>query len=70
MPGDRDRVVVALCAPSGHAEFAVSVRSLRELLHRTYALVPEGAESAHLDLDAGLSELLNPGSGINNEGNW
>ena len=51
-------VCLALSSPSGRALFEVPLASLVEFLTRTYAAVPTGAESDHVDLDAELALLL------------
>jgi hypothetical protein len=42
----------------GCARFEASAAGIEAFLTRTYALVPDGAEPAFLDLDAELAELL------------
>jgi hypothetical protein len=54
----RPVVCLALSSPSGRALFEVPLGSLVEFLTRTYAAVPTGSESAHVDLDAELALLL------------
>ena len=51
-------VCLALSSPSGSALFEVPVPELVEFLTMTYAAVPTGAESDHVDVDAELAELL------------
>jgi hypothetical protein len=48
----------ALCSPSGRAVLEASADSIRSFLDRTYALVPVGTESAFVDVDGELSQLL------------
>lgn len=54
----RPVVCLALSSPSGRALFEVPLGALVEFLTRTYAAVPTGAESDHIDLDAELALLL------------
>lgn len=49
---------LALSSPDGHALFEVPRDSLEDFIARTYAQVPLGTESGHLDLDATLANLL------------
>ena len=51
-------VCLALSSPSGRATFEVPLAELVEFLTATYAAVPYGAESQHVDLDAELALLL------------
>jgi hypothetical protein len=51
-------VCLALCSPSGRALFEMPLTELVEFLSATYAAVPTGSESAHVDLDAELALLL------------
>ena len=51
-------VCLSLSSPSGKALFEVPVPELVEFLTMTYAAVPTGAESDHVDVDAELAELL------------
>jgi hypothetical protein len=51
-------VCLALSSPSGNALFEVPVPELVEFLTMTYAAVPTGSESEHVDVDAELAELL------------
>jgi hypothetical protein len=51
-------VCLALSSPSGSALFEVPVPELVEFLTMTYAAVPTGSESDHVDVDAELAELL------------
>jgi hypothetical protein len=54
----RPVVCLALSSPSGRALFEVPLGALVEFLTRTYAAVPTGSESNHVDLDAELALLL------------
>jgi hypothetical protein len=49
---------IALSSPFGQAQFEASAEEVRAFLEQTYLLVPTGQESAHIDLDAELTELL------------
>jgi hypothetical protein len=51
-------VCLSLSSPSGKALFEVPVPELVEFLTMTYAAVPTGAESDHVDVDAELALLL------------
>ena len=51
-------VCLALSSPSGNALFEVPVPELVEFLTMTYAAVPTGSESDHVDVEAELAELL------------
>ncbi|MCW2615121.1 MAG: sporulation and cell division protein SsgA [Frankiales bacterium] len=51
-------VCLSLSSPSGRALFEVPLRALVDFLSRTYATVPTGCESDHVDLDAELALLL------------
>jgi hypothetical protein len=51
-------VCLALSSPSGKALFEIPVSELVEFLTMTYAAVPTGAESDHVDVDAELAVLL------------
>jgi hypothetical protein len=51
-------VCLSLSSPSGKALFEVPVAELVDFLGQTYAAVPTGAESQHVDVDAELALLL------------
>ncbi len=51
-------VCLALSSPSGKALFEIPLPSLVDFLGSTYAAVPTGGESAHVDVDAELALLL------------
>lgn len=51
-------VCLALSSPSGKAMFELPVRELVEFLGQTYAAVPTGSESEHVDVDVELALLL------------
>ncbi|SEE86457.1 SsgA family sporulation/cell division regulator [Streptomyces sp. Ag109_O5-10] len=54
----RDVVFVALRAPAGSALLRFPARDVESFLRETWSAVPPGAESARLDLDAELAQLL------------
>lgn len=58
--GGRRTVCVALSSPSGRALFEASLPDIIQFLTRTYALVPTGCESDHVDVDSELAMLLGP----------
>ena len=49
---------IAMSSPYGQAQFEVSAKAIEDFLERTYQLVAIGQESAHLDFDAELTDLL------------
>jgi hypothetical protein len=49
---------IAMSSPFGQAQFEVSAQAIAAFLARTYQAVPAGQESAYLDFDAELTELL------------
>jgi hypothetical protein len=51
-------VCLSLSSPSGQALFEVPLAGLVDFLTRTYAAVPTGSESDHVDLDAELALFL------------
>jgi Streptomyces sporulation and cell division protein, SsgA len=57
-------VCLSLSSPSGKALFEVPLDELAQFLGQTYAAVPTGCESEHVDVDAELALLLwaEPGS--------
>jgi hypothetical protein len=56
---ERGQVVcLSLSSPSGSALFEVPVPELVEFLTMTYAAVPTGSETDHVDVEAELAELL------------
>jgi hypothetical protein len=56
---DRGPVVcLSLSSPSGNALFEIPVPELVEFLTMTYAAVPTGAETDHVDVEAELADLL------------
>jgi hypothetical protein len=56
--GTQQVVCLALSSPSGRALFEMPLRQLVEFLTETYAIVPTGSESDHVDVDAELALLL------------
>lgn len=61
-PTDAGRVALHLSPPSGSSTLTAVAAQVRRFLARTYAWVPAGEESAHLDVDGALSRLLAEGS--------
>ena len=59
MPGGEKLLNIELGPPSGYARFEASAAEFGAFLARTYELVPAGQESACLNIDAELTELLN-----------
>ncbi len=51
-------VCLSLSSPSGSAQFEAPRDGLVDFLTQTYAVVPTGHESDHVDLDAELALLL------------
>jgi len=51
-------VCVSLSSPSGRALFEAPLAELVEFLTKTYAVVPTGSESEHVDVEAELALLL------------
>ena len=49
---------ISMRSPFGHAQFEASAAAIQAFLIRTYQLVADGEESAYLDIDAELAELL------------
>ena len=58
MLDDHVVVCIALASPSGSALLQVDASALRLFLDRSYAVVPLGDESEHIDIDAELAALL------------
>jgi hypothetical protein len=56
--GSHEVVCLSLSSPSGKALFEIPVSELVEFLTMTYAAVPTGSESDHVDVDAELAVLL------------
>jgi hypothetical protein len=51
-------VCLSLSSPSGRALFEAPLSDLVEFLTKTYAVVPTGSESDHVDVEAELALLL------------
>jgi Streptomyces sporulation and cell division protein, SsgA len=51
-------VMIELCSPDGQLLALVHAEDVRQFLSLTYALVPAGTESRHLDLDGLISRLI------------
>ena len=49
---------ISMTSPFGHAQFEASAAAFEAFLARTYELVPDGDESAYMNFDAKLTELL------------
>jgi hypothetical protein len=54
-------VVIELRSPDGSLVGQLPARELTTFVHGVLAAVPTGAETAHLDVDALLDEMLHPG---------
>ena len=54
----RPVVCISLSSPSGRAMFEAPLTQVVEFLTRSYAVVPTGAESDHVDVEAELALLL------------
>ncbi|MBT2384711.1 SsgA family sporulation/cell division regulator [Streptomyces sp. ISL-11] len=57
-PCGPDRTVLEFHAREGVAMVQIDTVELRRFLARSYALVPAGSETGHLDLDGDLAALL------------
>ncbi|MFJ5273387.1 SsgA family sporulation/cell division regulator [Streptomyces sp. NPDC088358] len=55
---ERGALYIALRSPAGSALLRLPARGVRFFLRDTRSVVPPGAESSRLDLDAELAELL------------
>lgn len=53
---------LSLSSPHGAAKFEAPLREVSAFLRRTYDLVRSGQESAHVDVDAELTEILRQAS--------
>ncbi len=51
-------VIIELSSPDGTAMLQAPSRSVHDFVARSQAAVPAGAESAHLEMDALISQLL------------
>jgi sporulation and cell division protein SsgA len=54
----RELLMISLTSPDGQAVLEATAEDVRRFLDRTAVVVPDGAESAFLDLDAAVSRLL------------
>jgi hypothetical protein len=53
-----DLLNIALSSPFGHAHFEAPVSAIADFLARTFAVIPAGEESAFINIDGELDELL------------
>ena len=51
-------VIIELCSPDGEALVQAKTGDLRTFVDRMGALVPTGAESEHIDVDAAIAAIL------------
>jgi len=51
-----------LSSPFGQAHFEAPVKDISDFLRRTYQIVPVGEESAHVDVETALTDLLRKAS--------
>ncbi|MER5916682.1 SsgA family sporulation/cell division regulator [Streptomyces sp. NPDC001982] len=58
----RDALYIALSSPAGSALLELPTQDVESFLRETRSVVPQGAESSQLDLDAELAQLLAGGS--------
>lgn len=59
----RGRVVmIVLVTPTGTLGFTTPAAGVRKFLKAARALVPPGTEAAHVDIDAGIAQLLARGA--------
>ena len=54
----RELLMISLTSPDGQAVLEATTDDVRSFLDRTTAVVADGDESSHLDLDAALTRLL------------
>jgi hypothetical protein len=54
----RELLMISLTSPDGQAVLEAAAEDVRTFLDRTTAVVPDGQESTHLDMDAALARLL------------
>ncbi|MGW2254285.1 SsgA family sporulation/cell division regulator [Kitasatospora sp. NPDC001660] len=57
-PGPEGEVLITLRGPTGKAVLSAPEDVVTAFLSDSFALVPEGSESGHLDIDAALARLL------------
>lgn len=55
---DQPVLLVALCSPDGQLLLEADASEVSEFLGETLALVPQGSETANLDVDELISQLL------------
>jgi Streptomyces sporulation and cell division protein, SsgA len=53
---------IELSSPHGQAHFEAPAGEISDFLRRTYQIVPAGEESGHIDVEAGLNDLLRQAS--------
>jgi hypothetical protein len=56
--GDVESLCLSLSSPTGSALLEADIAAVEAFLDLTYVLVPSGSEGDHLDIDAGLDEIL------------
>jgi hypothetical protein len=54
----RELLMISLTSPDGQAVLEAAADDVRRFLDRTAAVVPDGEESSHLNLDSELQRLL------------
>lgn len=54
----RELLMISLTSPDGQAVLEAGASDVRDFLDRTAVVVPDGSESAYLDLDAAVARLL------------
>ncbi|MQS16793.1 SsgA family sporulation/cell division regulator [Streptomyces kaniharaensis] len=57
-PGSEGEVLITLRGPTGEAVLSAPEDAVTAFLSDSFALVPAGSESDHLDVDAALDRLL------------
>jgi hypothetical protein len=53
---------IELSSPFGQAHFEAPAEEISDFLRRTYQIVPAGEEAEHIDVEAGLKDLLRQAS--------
>jgi hypothetical protein len=53
---------IELSSPFGQAHFEAPAGEISDFLRRTYQIVPAGQEAEHIDVEAGLKDLLRQAS--------
>jgi hypothetical protein len=56
--GAVESLCLSLSSPTGSALLEADIAAVEAFLDLTYVLVPSGSEGDHLDIDAGLDEIL------------